>query len=141
MLRLVSCPGPGDRGDGGNRRALGNSGDIAFHLHRYTESRDAYWHAAALSDAGYFAGDIRLKAGYALTRTKELTQAADFFSLRVGEDCRAVACEGGPLTRPSEDCRAVACGGGPLTRPSEDCRAVALAKAGFSIAPAKTAAP
>ncbi len=83
------------------------AGNIAVHLHRFTESRDAYRHAAALSCAGNFAGGIRLKAGYALMKTKDLAHAAGFFSLRF----------------------------------SEDCRAVALAKAGFSFAPAKTAAP
>ncbi len=50
------------------------------------------------------------------------------------QDCRAVAGEGGLLTRPIEDCRAVAGEGGLPTRPSEDCRAVA-GEGGFSTRP------
>ncbi len=52
------------------------AGDIAFHLHRFRKSREAYRPAAALSEAG----DIRLRAGYALKKTKDLAHAADFFS-------------------------------------------------------------
>ncbi len=68
------------------------SGVIVFHPHRFTESRDAYRHVAALSDAGYFAGyfakyfagDIRLKADYALTKTKDLAHAGAFFRAALG---------------------------------------------------------
>ncbi len=50
-------------------------GDIAYHLHRFEESRDAYQRAATLSDAG----GIRMKTGYALLKMDRLELAADFF--------------------------------------------------------------
>jgi len=50
-------------------------GDIAFRLHRFPKSVEAYHRAADLSDSG----PIRLKAGYALMKTDDLDRAAEFF--------------------------------------------------------------
>ncbi len=48
-------------------------------------SRETHRHAAELFDAEDFAGDNRLKAGYALMKTKDLGHAADFFGLRLAK--------------------------------------------------------
>ncbi len=79
--------------------------DSAFHLHSFTESRDAYRYAATLFDMGNFAGEIRLKAGCPLMKTKDLVYATVFFGLRPKEDRRAVGGEGGPLTLPIRERR------------------------------------
>ncbi len=50
-------------------------GDIAYRLHRFEESRDAYRKAAALSGAGR----IRLKAGYAHLKLDEFDPAENYF--------------------------------------------------------------